>query len=64
MKTLRVKDVASKVGISIPSIWRLASLGEFPKPFKLSQGVTVWDEEDLDSYLLTRKQENNHGRSS
>jgi prophage regulatory protein len=57
MKTLRVKQVAEKLGISIPSVWRLNCSEAFPKPFKLLSNITVWDETELDSYLLSRKQE-------
>lgn len=58
MNTLRVKKVAEKTGISVPMIWAWSRTGQynFPKPFKLSDQITVWDEEDINKWLLTRKQ--------
>ena len=57
MRAIGVNTVADKCGgVHKSTIFRWAtSDAEFPKPFKLN-GRTVWDEEDIDSYLLTRKQ--------
>ncbi|MFZ4702614.1 MAG: helix-turn-helix transcriptional regulator [Candidatus Methylumidiphilus sp.] len=39
----RVAKVADVVGFSIPSIWRKAREGTFPRPVRLSGGVTAWN---------------------
>ena len=44
---LRAKDVAKKLGISIPCVWRWAKSGKLPKGQKLSPKVTVWKESEL-----------------
>jgi predicted DNA-binding transcriptional regulator AlpA len=66
MNTLRAKSVAKKLDVSISTVWNLTKrdLG-FPKPFKLvaSMDTVVWDEADIDLYLLTRKHGDNHGNA-
>jgi len=58
MRTLRVTEVARKTGISKPTIWKWTRTGanDFPKPLHLASRVTVWDEDDIDQWLITRKQ--------
>jgi len=58
---LRMSDLASnknKVGmlpVTAATIWRWVHEGRFPKPFKLSNGVTVWDCHEVDAYLAEHK---------
>ena len=33
------------------SIWRWSKEGKFPRPFKLSEGVTVWDLDEVDAFV-------------
>jgi prophage regulatory protein len=48
---LRVKDLAPRIGMSVNSIWRLSREGKLPKPFKLSEKVTVWKAADVLAWL-------------
>jgi predicted DNA-binding transcriptional regulator AlpA len=64
MLTIRVKIVAAKLGVGVATVWRLTKTEEFPKPFKLSEGVTVWDAAEIEKYLFKRKKETQHGNSS
>ena len=50
-RTLRIWQVVEKVGLSGPTIWRLCSSGEFPKPVKISKGCTVWLEHEIDELI-------------
>jgi len=43
----RVEKVAKRYDTSTKSIWRWAKQGTFPKPYKLSAGVTAWANSDL-----------------
>lgn len=53
---LRVKQVAEKTGIAVSTVWRLAKdAADFPKPFKLTQKVTVWDEAQVDAWIESRR---------
>lgn len=57
MKALRLKAVASKLGVSTSAIWKWTKEDpQFPKPFKLSEKATAWAEHELDQWLLTRLQ--------
>ena len=51
-RALRPAQVAEKLGVSVPTIWRYCrSKPDFPKARKLSERVTVFDEAELDAYL-------------
>jgi len=43
----RVEKVAKRYDTSTKSIWRWTKQGTFPKPYKLSAGVTAWKNSDL-----------------
>jgi prophage regulatory protein len=50
-RTLRILQVVAKVNVSAPTIWRLCSSGEFPKPIKISKGCTAWLEHEIDELI-------------
>jgi prophage regulatory protein len=54
-RTLRIWQVVEKVGLSAPTIWRLCSSGEFPKPIKISKGCTAWFEREIDEMLEAKR---------
>jgi len=60
MKLLRDKQVAVKLACSKSHVWALARDAAFPKPIKISPGITAWSEEDIDAWLLTIKHGENH----
>jgi predicted DNA-binding transcriptional regulator AlpA len=59
-KVIRINELAStstKQGIlpvSPSTIWRWIRAGEFPKPFKLSESVTVWDLAEVEAFIAQR----------
>jgi prophage regulatory protein len=53
-RTLRIRPVSEKTGLAPSSIWRLASQGQFPAPFKLSPGCTAWFEHEIDEWLYAK----------
>ena len=59
MKTIRLKQVASKCGdVSITTIlrWEADPTLGFPQSFFLADKTRVWDEEELDSWITKRKE--------
>jgi prophage regulatory protein len=50
-RTLRIRQVVAKVGLSEATIWRLSAAGKFPKPIKISSGCTVWLEREIDEMV-------------
>ena len=43
----RIKAICSRYGISPATIWRKVKEDTFPKPIKLSAGITCWKNCDL-----------------
>jgi excisionase family DNA binding protein len=56
MKTLRVSDVADRLSVHEKTVWRWVREGVFIKPFKLGRAVCVWDEADVNNWLLKNKE--------
>lgn len=58
-RIIRIKDIATtptKTGIlpvSPATIYRWVKEGKFPKPFKLSAGVTAWHAADIELFIVT-----------
>jgi prophage regulatory protein len=59
IRTLRMKDLPSKVGFQPSTIYGLIAQGKFPKPFKLTSGgrAAGWDEAAIDAYITARMEE-------
>lgn len=55
-KYIRIGQLATRpnyrgrLPLSPNSIWRLARLGKFPKPIKLSAGVTAWRLDEIEAW--------------
>jgi predicted DNA-binding transcriptional regulator AlpA len=56
MQALRIAAVSAKTGLAEQTIRNWTSMRQFPRPFKLGANVSVWDEADVDKWLLTKKQ--------
>lgn len=60
LRGIRVKQVCKISGFAPATAWRLSKNdATFPKPFKLSRGVTVWDEAEVVRWMEEKK---NSGR--
>jgi prophage regulatory protein len=53
-KALRCPKVLERTGLSKTHLYRLVQRGDFPAPHKLSERVSAWSEEDVDSWLAAR----------
>lgn len=53
-RALDAKQASQKTGYSIPSMYRKAADGTFPKPIKLGANKSAWLESGLDEWLRTR----------
>lgn len=55
---LRVSALATRLGLSKSTIWRLTREGKFPKPIKLSDKVTVWQADAVLAWLESKEAAN------
>jgi predicted DNA-binding transcriptional regulator AlpA len=63
MNALRIVDVSKKTGLACQTIRNKSTRGEFPRPFKLCNTISVWDEADVDRWLEAKKKETYEGKS-
>jgi prophage regulatory protein len=54
MKVLKVKQVAEEINVSVPQVYRLVSIGRFPKPIKLGERGSGWLTSEIDAWLQSR----------
>jgi predicted DNA-binding transcriptional regulator AlpA len=60
-RAIRLNQVCDLTGASRSSVWRRVHDDPgFPKPFKLSAGITVWDEGEVYGWLATKKKARSH----
>ncbi|WP_044036896.1 helix-turn-helix transcriptional regulator [Octadecabacter arcticus] len=59
IRTLRMKDLPSKVGFQPSTIYGLVAQGKFPKPYKLAPGgrAAGWQETEIDAWITARVEE-------
>ena len=50
-KALRIDSVIDRTGLSKTHLYRLIERGQFPRPVKLSDRVSVWDAALIDRWL-------------
>lgn len=53
-KHLRRPQVESITGLSRTTIYRLMSLGEFPRPVRLTAKAVAWPESEIETWLKSR----------
>ena len=58
-RTLRMKDLPSKVGFQPSTIYGLIAQGKFPKPYKLTPGgrAAGWLETEIDTWVTKRAED-------
>ena len=54
LKVLKVRQVAEEISVSVPQVYKLASLGKFPKPIKLGERGSGWLRIEVDAWLQSR----------
>lgn len=53
---LRLKDAAAYIGVSKPTLWRLAEQDEnFPKKIRISTRCCIYRKCDLDQWLASKE---------
>ena len=54
-RILKVKQVAEEINISVAQVYKLVSLGRFPKPIKLGERGSGWLTTEIDAWLESSK---------
>lgn len=54
MTYLTVKQIATRLAVSVPTVWRWTREADFPKPIKLSANCTRWKLEDIEAWEAER----------
>ena len=50
-RALRMSRVCEKTGLSRAHIYKLVRAGRFPAPYKLSERVSAWSEQEISDWL-------------
>ena len=53
-KVLKAKQVAEEINVSVPQVYKLVSLGRFPKPIKLGERGSGWLTSEIDDWLQSK----------
>lgn len=53
-KALRMSRVCDKTGLSRAHIYKLVRAGRFPAPYKLSERVSAWSEQEVSDWLSAK----------
>jgi prophage regulatory protein len=53
-RILRPRELASYVGLSLATLWRLRRSGSLPEPIRLSPGCVGWRTSVVDRWLAER----------
>jgi len=59
MEYLRVTQVSKFLGVGISTVWAWSKAGRMPKPFKLSERVTVWRKDEIEAFVESREKAHN-----
>ena len=54
IRILRLPEVARKIGLSKPSIYRLMKEDKFPKPIKIGRAAVGWRDDRIEEFILNR----------
>lgn len=60
-RVYRIRQLATQKGqvgilpVGPATIWRWSRAGKFPAHFKLGEGTTVWDADEVDAFIAARR---------
>jgi len=57
LRYVRLREVCQRVGLKTSSVYRLISLGKFPKQVKLSERTAAWIESEIETFMASRIEE-------
>jgi len=54
-KIIRASELAKKLTISKPTLWRMEQRGELPPKIQISKRISGWRESDIQEWLEKRE---------
>ena len=59
---LRIKEVARRTGMSVPTIYRKMKANEFPKPDYIGPKIAVWEDSIIEDWIQATLQASREAR--
>lgn len=53
-RLVRLPEVLHRTGLSRSTVYRRMELGQFPKPYPLSNRIVAWAETEIDQWIADR----------
>jgi len=57
-KIIRAKELAKKLTISVPTLWRMEQRGELPPKIRITKKISGWRESDILDWMKDREIDN------
>ena len=54
-KIIRARELAKKLTISVPTLWRMEQRGELPPKIRISERISGWRESDISEWMKERE---------
>jgi predicted DNA-binding transcriptional regulator AlpA len=54
LRIYRPRELSARIGLSLPTIWRMRHRGELPEPVRLSPGAVGWPATQIQEWLDAR----------
>lgn len=51
---LRRPQVATKIGVSVPTLERMVADGRFPLPFQIGENSVAWRSDEVEAWMAER----------
>lgn len=61
LKLLRISQVSEKTTLAKSTLWLKIAQGQFPRPIKLSPGINVWKDSEVNAWIESHASANLHG---
>lgn len=61
---IRIKELKARIGLSVPTIYRLIAAKKFPPAVSLGPGSVGWIEDEVDAWIEARIAERDNPRQA
>jgi prophage regulatory protein len=57
MKIIRRTILADKLGVSLPTLWRMEKAGNLPPKIRIGLRAVGWRESDIEAFIQSREEQ-------